>query len=149
MQDRPDYWQLVKSAVEKEAKINFDDANKTTKPKATTHFKYDHKKTNLLVNPTVWMVALAPEGEANPEDVTPPQTKDSDSGESYEASPDDAPISAGDVEIAIRVAHASEAFSGKCFCCGKVGHRFRDEECKMYNPDFLNSRGGPAKTNLN
>ena len=47
-----------------------------------------------------------------------------------------------DIEVTVRVAHASEAFSGKCFCCDKVGHRFRDEECEMYNPDFSNLRGG-------
>ena len=86
---------MVKFAVEKEAKINFDDAKKILKPKATTHFKYHCMKTNLPVNPTVQMVAPAPEGKANTEDVTPPQTKDSDSGESYEASLDDVSISAG------------------------------------------------------
>ena len=93
------------------------------------------------------MVAPAPEGEPDPEDVTPPQTEDSDSGELYEASPDDTSISAGDVEVAVRVAHASKMFSGKCFCCGKVRHRFRDEECKMYDPNFLNLRGGLQKPN--
>ena len=31
----------------------------------------------------------APEEEAGPEDITPLQTEDSDSGELYEASPDD------------------------------------------------------------
>ena len=114
---------------------------KKSKPKATTHFKYDCKKANLPVNPTVQMVAPAPEGDPDTEDTTPPQTEDSDSGESYEASLDDASVSTGDIEVAVRVAHASEAFSGKCFHCGKVGHRFRDEECEMYNPDFLNLRG--------
>ena len=53
IQDRPDYWQLVKFAVEKEVEINFDDAKKILKPKATTHFKFDRKKTNLPLNPTV------------------------------------------------------------------------------------------------
>ena len=33
IRDRPDYWQLVKFVVEKEAKINFDDAKKVSKPK--------------------------------------------------------------------------------------------------------------------
>ena len=84
------------------------------------------------------MVAPAPEEDLDPEDATPPQTKDSDSSESYEVSPDNASISARDIEVAVRLAHASEAFSGKCFHCGKVRHHFRDEECKMYNPDFLN-----------
>ena len=92
------------------------------------------------------MVVPAPEGDPNPEDTTPPQTEDSDSSESYEASPDDASISTRDIEVAVRVAHASEAFSGKYFHCGKVGHHFRDEECEMYDPD---SRGGPVKTNQN
>ena len=71
MQDWPDYWQLVKFAVEKEAKINLDDTMKVLKSKATTHFKFNHKKTNLPVNPTVWMVAPAPQEEACPEDMTP------------------------------------------------------------------------------
>ena len=38
MHERPDYWHLVKFAVEKEAEINFDEAKKVSKPKATTHF---------------------------------------------------------------------------------------------------------------
>ena len=87
------------------------------------------------------MVVPAPEEDPGPEDATPPQTEDSDSGESYEASPDDASVSTGDIEVAVRVAHASEAFSGKCFRCSKVTHRFRDEEYEMYDPDFLNLRG--------
>ena len=82
------------------------------------------------------MVAAAPEEDLGSKDATPPQTEDSDSGESYEALPDDASVSTGDIEVAVRVAHASEAFSGKCFRCGKVGHRFRDKMCKMYDPDF-------------
>ena len=56
IQDRLDYWQLIKFAVEKEAEINFNDAKKISKPNATTHFKFDRKKTSLLVNPTVRMV---------------------------------------------------------------------------------------------
>ena len=38
MHERPDYWCLLKFAVEKEAEINFDEAKKVLKPKATTHF---------------------------------------------------------------------------------------------------------------
>ena len=91
------------------------------------------------------MVAAPLEEDPSPEDATPPQTEDSDSGESYEASPDDTSVSAGDIEVAVKVVHASEAFLGKCFHCGKVGHCFRDEECEMYDPKFLNLRGGPAK----
>ena len=95
------------------------------------------------------MVAQAPEEEITIEEMTPQPSEDSDSGESYEALPDDMPVSTGDIKIAVRVAHASEAFSGRCFRCNKVGHCFQDEECKMYNPDFLNSGWGPAKTSLN
>ena len=82
------------------------------------------------------MVAPAPEEEVGPEDVTPLQTEDSNSGESYEVSPYDTPVSTGDIGVAVRVTHASEAFSGRCFCCNKVGHHFRDEECEMYDPDL-------------
>ena len=41
-----------------------------------------------------------------------PSPVKSDSGESYEATQDDAAISQGDVEIAVRVAQASETFTG-------------------------------------
>ena len=63
-------------------------------------------------------------------------SEDSNSGESYEAQPDNMSIYTGDIEIAVRVARASEAFSGRCFRCNKVGHHFHDEECEMYDPDF-------------
>ena len=39
--ERPDYWCLVRFAVEKEAEINFDEAKKVSKPKAMTHFRCD------------------------------------------------------------------------------------------------------------
>ena len=135
--------------MEKEAETNFDEAKKVSKPKAMTHFRFDRKKSNLPVNPAVWMVALAPEEEVAVEEMTPQPSEDSNSGESYEPQPDDMPVSAGDIKIVIRVACASEAFSGRCFRCNKVGHHFWDEECEMYDPDFLNSGQGPAKTSLN
>ena len=135
--------------MEKEAEINFDEAKKVSKPKAMTHFQFDRKKSNLPVNPTVQMVAPAPEEEVAVEETTPQPSEDSDSGELYEAQPNDKPVSAGDIEIAIRVAHVSEAFSGRCFRCNKVGHHFWDEEYEMYDPDFLNSGRGPAKTSPN
>ena len=138
--ERPDYWCLVKFTVEKEAEINFDEAKKVSKPKATTHFRFDQKKSNLPVNLTVQMVAPVPEEEVTVEEMTPQPSEDSDSGESYEVQLDDMPVSAGDIKIAIRVAHASEAFLGRCFRCNKVGHHFWD---------FLNSRQGPAKISSN
>ena len=147
--ERPDYWHLVKFAVEKEAEINFNEAKKVSKPKATTHFRFNQKKSNLPVNPAVWMVAPAPEEEAAVEEMTPQPSEDSNSGELYEAQPNDMPVSPGDIEIVVRVARTSQAFSGRCFRCNKVGHHFQDEECEMYDPDFLNSGRGPAKTSLN
>ena len=119
MHERPYYWCLVKFAVEKEAEINFDEAEKVSKPKAMTHFQFDQKKSNLPVNPTVQMVGPVPEEEVTVEERTPQPSKDSDSGESYEAQPSDMSVSAGDIEIAIRVACVSEAFSGRCFRCDK------------------------------
>ena len=88
------------------------------------------------------------EEEVTVEEMTPQPSEDSNSGEFYEAQSDDMPVSAGDIKIAIRVACVSEAFLGRCFRCNKVRHHFRNEECKMYNPDFLNSAQGPAKTSL-
>ena len=110
--DRPTYWQLVKFAVKKEAEINFDEAKKALKPKTMTHFCFDHKKLSLPANPTVQMVAPAPEENAGEERATPQPSEDSDSGEYYEAKQDDLSVSPGDVEVAIRVVHASKAFSG-------------------------------------
>ena len=82
------------------------------------------------------MVTPAPEEEVGTEDITPLLAEDSDSVEPYEASPDDTPVSTGDVKVEVRVTHASEVFTGRCFCCNKVGHRFWDKECEMYDPDF-------------
>ena len=70
----------------------------------------------------------------------------SDSGELYEATHEDATVTQDDVEIAVRVAKAFEMFTGQCFRCNKVGHRFCDKECEMYDPEFLNASWGPAKT---
>ena len=83
------------------------------------------------------MVVPAPEEEVGTEDVTPLQTEDSDSGESHLSLQ------------AVRVTHEFEAFSGRCFCCNKVGHHCQDEECEMYDPDFLNFKGGPARASPN
>ena len=49
------------------------------------------------------MVTLASEEEDGEEEVTPQPSEDSDSGESYEASPEDSGVSAGDIEVAIQV----------------------------------------------
>ena len=123
---RPAYYDLIKFAVEKEAEINFDEAKKirdlTSKPKATMHFHFNSKKSTLPTTPAVQMVALASEEGSGEGEATPLTSKESDSGESYEATQGDAIISQGNVEIAIRVAQASETFTGQCFRCNKVGH---------------------------
>ena len=95
------------------------------------------------------MVVQAPEEEVTVEETMPQPSEDSDSGESYEAQPNDMPVSTGDIKIAVRVACTSEAFLGRCSRCNKVRHCFHDEECEMYNPDFLNSGQGPAKISPN
>ena len=147
---RPAYYNLIKFAVKKEAKINFYEAKKirdsTSKPKATILFHFNGKKSTLPITPAVQMAAPAPEKGSGEEEATPLLSKESDSGESYKATPDDSTVSQGDVEIAVRVVQASETLTGRCFRCNKVGQRFHDEECEMYNPEFLNTSQGPART---
>ena len=77
-----------------------------------THFHFNCKKLSLPANPDVQMVAPAPEEDPGEEEATPQPSEDSDSGKSYEAQQDDLLVSPGDVEVAIRVVHASKAFSG-------------------------------------
>ena len=68
------------------------------------------------------MVAPALEEGSGEGETTPLPSKESDSGEVYEATQEDTTISQGDVEIAVTVAQVSEAFTGQCFRCNKVGH---------------------------
>ena len=140
----------VKFAVQKEAEINFNEAKKTrdstSKPKATMHFHFNPKKSGMPATPAVQMVALAPEEGSGEGEAIPLPSEESDSSESYEAGQEDTTVSQGDVEIAVRVALVSEAFTGQCFRCNKVGHQFFDEECEMFDPKFFNISWGPAKT---
>ena len=55
----------------------------------------------LPTTPAVWMVAPAPEEGSGKGEATPLHSKENDSGESYEATQEDATISQGDVEIAV------------------------------------------------
>ena len=96
--------------------------------------------------PAVWMVAPVLEEGSGEGEAMPLPSEESDSGESYEATQEDATFSQGDIEIAVRVAHASGIFTGQCFRCNKVRHQFHDEEFEMYDPEFLNTSWGPAKT---
>ena len=70
------------------------------------------RNLSLPANPTVWRVAPVPEEDAGEEEATPQPSEDSDSGKSYQVQQDDLLVSPGDVEVAIRVVCASEAFSG-------------------------------------
>ena len=113
---RPAYYNLIKFAVKKEAEINFDEAKKsrdsTLKPKAMIHFRFNSKKSMLPATPAVQMVAPAPEEGSHEGEATLLPSEESDSGKSYKATQEDATISQGDVEIAVRVAQASETFTG-------------------------------------
>ena len=137
---RPAYYDLIKFAVKKEAEINFDKAKKTrdltSKPKALMHFHFNSKKFMLLTISAMQMVVPAPEEGSGKGEATPLPSEESDSDKSYEAIQDDSTVSQGDVEIAVRVVQASKTFTGQCFRCNKVRH---DEECEMYNPEFLNT----------
>ena len=66
----------------------------------------------LPTPPAVWIVALALEEGSGEGEATPLPSEESDSGESYEATQEETTISQGNVEIAVRVAQASEAFTG-------------------------------------
>ena len=58
------------------------------------------------------MVTPAPEEGSGEGEATPLPSEKSDSSESYEAGQEDTTISQGNVEIAVRVAQVSEAFTG-------------------------------------
>ena len=90
----------------------------------------------LFATPAVWMVAPAPEEGSCKGKSTPLLSKESNSGESYEATQEDVTISQGDIEIAVRVAQASETFTGRCFRYNKVGHLFHNEECEIMTLNF-------------
>ena len=128
--------QLVKFAVEKEAEVNFDKAKKTPKPQTMIHFCFNHKKLSLPENPAVQMVAPVSEEGTGEEGAIPQPSEDSDSDESYEAQQDDLSVLPRDIEVAIRVVHASEAFSGQCFRCNKEGHQFHNKECECMTLSF-------------
>ena len=81
------------------------------KPKGTTHFCFNSKKSTLPTTPAVQMVASAPEEGSGEGEATPLLSKESDSGESYKATQDDTTVSQGNVEIAVRVVQASETFT--------------------------------------
>ena len=75
------------------------------------HFHFNSKKSTLPATPAVQMVASAQEEGSGEGEATPLPSEESDSGESYEATQEDATISQGDIEIAVKVAQVSETFS--------------------------------------
>ena len=66
----------------------------------------------LPATPLVRMVAPAPEEGSGEGEATPLPSEESDSGESYKATQENTTISQGNIEIAVRVAQASKAFTG-------------------------------------
>ena len=85
------------------------------------HFHFNNKSM-LPATPVIRMVAPAPKGGSGEGEATPLPSEESDIGESYKATQEDTTISQGDIEIAGRVAQASETFTGQCFRCNRVGH---------------------------
>ena len=75
------------------------------------HFHFNNKST-IPATPAVRMVAPAPEEGSGEGEATPLPSEESNSGESYKAMQEDTTISQGDIEIAVRVAQASEVFTG-------------------------------------
>ena len=86
------------------------------------HFCFNSKKSTLPATPAVWTVSPAPEKGSGKGEATPLLSEESDSGESYKSTQDDITVLQSNVEIAVRVAQASETFTGRCFRCNKVGH---------------------------
>ena len=82
------------------------------------------------------MVAQASEERSGEGEATPLPNEESDSGDSYEATQEATTITQGNIEIAVRVAQASEAFPDRCFRCNKVRHRLHDEECEIRTLNF-------------
>ena len=85
---RPAYYDLTKFVVQKEAEINFNEVKKTrdstSKPKATTHFHFNPKKSGLPATPAVQTVAMAPEEGSSEGEATPLPSEEINSSESYE-----------------------------------------------------------------
>ena len=79
----------------------------TSKPKATTHFHFNNKKSTLPATSAVRMLTPAPEEGSGEGEATPLPSEESDSSESYEAIQEDATVSQADVEIAVRVGRTS------------------------------------------
>ena len=79
------YYDFVKFALQKEAEINFDEAKKTrdstSKPKASSHFCFNHKKLGLPATPAVQIVAPAPEEGSDEGEATSLLSEKSDSNE--------------------------------------------------------------------
>ena len=65
----------------------------------------------LSATPAVQMVAPAPKEGSGEGEATPLPSKESDSGESYKDTQEDATVSQGNVGIAVSMAQASETFT--------------------------------------
>ena len=144
------YYDRVKFAVQKKAEINFDEAKKTrdstSKPKATTHYHFNHKKSGLPVTPAVRMVAPAPEKEFSEGEATSLWVRRVTVASHMKLYRRTQPSPRVMCRLLSKWLKHLRAFAGWCFICNKVGHKFHDEECEMFDPEFLNTTQGPAKT---
>ena len=94
----------------------------------------------LPTTPAVRMVASALE-EGPGKEATPIPSEESDSSESYEATPDDITISQGDIEIAVRVAQALEKFTGQCKGATRSDIEFVMRSVRCTTPNFKTHPG--------
>ena len=135
----PGYCRLAEFAVQKEKEILAEKSqckdSTQQAPRGTSVFQKPNWPAQKQM-PSARMVAPAPEEDDYPPPAEQLGKKDSDSSESYVAT-EEAVIS--------RVAQVTEDMMGRCFYCGKEGHRFKDPECPMYDANHvLNQQGGSA-----
>ena len=89
--------------------------------------------------PSARMVAPAPKEDDYPPPAEQSGGEDSNNGKSYVAtekpviSTVEDGVSERDLEAVFRVAQVMEDMMGKCFCCRKEDHRWKDPEFPMYN----------------
>ena len=150
----PGYYGLVEFAVEKEKEILAERSQHKDSthqvPRGTSVFGKPNCPARKLM-PSARIVAPAPEEDDYSPLEEQSEREDSDSGKSYVAteklvvSTVEGGVSEGDLEAVFRVARVMEDMTGRCFCCGKEGHRFKDPECPMYDANhLLNQQGGSA-----
>ena len=148
----PGYYGLVEFAVKKEKEILAERQQHKESTHQTSWSTSIFQKPNWPAQkpmPSARMVAPAPEEDDYLPSAEQSGREDSVSRESYAVNDEPAistvedGVSEIDLKVILRVAHIMEDMNGKCFHCGQEGHRWRDSECPMYNPNhFLNQQEG-------